>query len=94
MPSAVNAISLMRNIALANNASDNMMSIANARQGMLVSPMMFNPSFGSLKAISQLETQQELSMIQNSLQYKMALAMSEQLKKQQKEEAKKFSYFV
>ena len=94
MPSIINSISLMRNSILANNASYNMMLIANSRQGMLSSLNSNNLSFGSLKALHALDTQQELNMLQNSLQYKMAMAILEQEKKQQKAEAKKFSYFM
>ena len=91
MVSAVNSISMGYYTMMANNSAYNMMAAANARTNMISSPMMNNISFGSLAAM---DTQYELDMITNSLQYKMAKAMLEQLKKQQKEDAKRFSIFA
>ena len=91
MVSAINAISTGYYTSLANNAAYNMMSASLARTNLISSPMMYNVSFGSLAA---LDTQYELDMITNSLQYKMARAMLEQLRKQQKEDAERFSIFA
>ena len=91
MISAVNSISMGYYTMMANNSAYNMMAAANARTNMISSPMMNNISFGSLAAM---DTQYELDMITYSLQYKMAKAMLEQLRKQQKEDAKKFSIFA
>lgn len=91
MVSAVNAISTWYYTSLANNAAYNMLSASNARTNLISSPMMYNVSFGALAA---LDTQYELDMITNSLQYKMARAMLEQLRKQHKEDAERFSIFA
>lgn len=91
MVSAVNSISMGYYTMMANNSAYNMMAAANARTNMISSPMMNNISFGSLAAM---DTQYELDMITSSLQYKMAKAMLEQLKKQQKEDVKRFSIFA
>lgn len=90
--SAIQAISVMHYTSLANSAAYNMMSASNARMSMISS--ISNPSFGSLEAISAMDTRLELDMITNSLQYKMAKAMMEQIKKQQKEDSERFSLFA
>ena len=84
----------MYHTALAHNSAMNMMNLAHSRMRLLSSPMICNPSFGSLKMLSALDTQYELDMITNSLQYKLAQAILEQTKKQQKEDAKKFNTFA
>ena len=89
MVSAINAISLGYYTALANSSAYNMMSVMNSRRSLLSSPMTNNVSFGSLQTLSALDTQYELEMITNSLQYKMAQAMIKQLKRQQKESINK-----
>ena len=91
MLSAISAVSTAYYTSLANNAAYNMLTASNARTNLISSPMMYNVGFGSLAA---LDTQYELDMITNSLQYKMARAMLEQLRKQQKEDAEKFSLFA
>ena len=91
MVSAVNSISMGYYTMMANSSAYNMMAAANARSNMISSPIMSNISFGSLAAM---DTQYELDMITSSLQYKMAKAMLEQLKKQQKEDVKRFSIFA
>ena len=78
---------------MANNASYSMMKINNARMNLL------NETAGgigacSLEQLCALDTQLELDAITNSLQYQMAKAMAEQLKKQQSEDAKRFSTFA
>ena len=89
--SAIQAISAMHYTSLANSAAYNMMSASNARMSMISS--MGNPSFGSLEAISAMDTRLELDMITNSLQYKMAKAMMEQIKKQEVKKKKLYLIF-
>lgn len=91
--SLMNIMSIGYYTGLANNASYAMMSSNNSRMG-LISSMGANPSFGSLETLNALDTQYELNAITNSLQYKFAKAMLEQLKKQQKEDMKKFTLFA
>lgn len=62
-----------------------MLSVNNARMGLISNP--YHPSFGSLDALAAMDTQLELESITCSLQYQIAKAMLEQLKKQQKDEA-------
>lgn len=90
--SAIQAISAMHYTTLANNSAFNMISANNARMGLLSSA--HNLSFGSLESLHAMDTQLELDMITNSLQYKMAKAMLAQIKKQQKEDAERFSIFA
>ena len=92
MVSAISALSAMQYTMMANNSAYNMMSLSNARRGLLSNAG--NISFGSLGALAAMDTQYELDMITNSLQYKMSKAMLEQIKKQQKEDAKRFSIFA
>jgi len=92
MVSAISAMSAMHYTMMANSSVYNIMSLNNARMGLLSNAG--NVSFGSLGALSEMDTQYELAMITNSLQYKMAKAMLEQVKKQQKEDAKRFSLFA
>ena len=92
MVSAISAMSAMRYTMMANNSAYNMMSLNSARMGLLSN--VGNVSFGSLGALAAMDTQYEMDMITNSLQYKMSKAMLEQIKKQQKEDAKRFSVFA
>lgn len=92
--SAINAISMANYTIMANNAAFNMMQASNARMGMLSSMNGYNVSFGSLESLHAMDTQLELEMLTNSLQYKMSKAMLEQLKKMEKEDAKRFSIFA
>lgn len=92
MVSAINAISMGYYTTLANYSAFNMMSAYNSRMNMLSS--VGNVSFGSLSSLAAMDTQLELDMITNSLQYKMSKAMLEQLKKQQEEDSKRFSVFA
>ena len=91
--SAIQTMSAMYYTALANRASYNMIASNNARLG-LISSLGANPSFGSLESLCAMDTQYEMDSITNSLQYEMAKAMLEQIKKQQKEDAKRFSIFA
>ena len=91
--SLINTISLLHYTAMANNAAYSMMRINNTRMNLL------NDTAGgignvSLERLAELDNQLELGMITNSLQYRIAKAMAEQLKKQQKEDAKSFSTFA
>ena len=94
--SAILAMSAMQCINAKNNALMNMMNINNARMGMLANPgdTTGGIGFGSLESLCAMDTQMEMDYLTNSLQYQMAKAMLEQIKKQQKEDAKKFSVFA
>jgi len=92
--SAILAMSAMQYINAKNNALMNMMNINNARMGMLANPGDTTGGFGSLESLCAMDTQMEMDYLTNSLQYQMAKAMLEQIKKQQKEDAKKFSIFA
>lgn len=94
MVSAINAISTGFYTNMAYSSAMNMMNMANSRMSLLSSPMMYNPSFGSLETLAALDTQYELNMVTNSLQYKMAKAMLEQLKKQRQEDSRRFSLYA
>ncbi len=79
-----------------NNAALNMMKINNARMSMLCCPL--SDTTGGIgcspEALSAIDTQMEIDALTNSLQYQYAKAVLEQIKKQQKEDAKKFSTFA
>ena len=92
----VNTLSIAHYTRMANNAAYSMMNINNSRMNM-ISSMSSNMDFSnsmSLEDISALDTHLELEAISSSLQYKMAKAMLEQLKKQQKDDVKSFSTFA
>ena len=93
--SVIQAIALMQNTIAMNNAMYSMISAGNARMG-LISGMTggYNPSFGSLEALSALDTQYELDMISNSIRYKMAKAMQENLKKLMKEDSYSLNFLA
>lgn len=88
--SVIQAFTAARSIVTANNAMYNWMSASNARMGLL-SSIGHNPSFGSLRALSDADTRLELDMLTSSLQYKMAKAMLENAKKMQKEDSERFN---
>ena len=92
--SAIQAISAMQAIAMRNSASLGMMQAHNAQLGLISGMSGNNISFGSLEGLCAIDTQMELSLITNSLQYKMAKAMLEQIEKQQKEDSKRFNVFA
>ena len=94
--SAILAISALKCINSKNNALYNMMNINNARMGMLTQPgdTTGGIGFGSLEALCALDTQMETDYFTNSIQYMMAKAMLEQIKKQQKEETERLSIFA
>ena len=94
MVSAINAISTGYYTAMANNSAMNMFNMANSRSSLISSLGSGGVSFGSLAQLSALDTQYELDMLTNSLQYKMAKAMLEELKKQRKENSKRFDIFA
>ena len=90
--SAIQAISAAYYTSLANNSAYSMFAANNARMSMLNSLGSMNCV--PLGALCAMDTNFELEMISNSLQYKMAKAMLEQIKKQQKEDAERFSLFA
>ena len=90
--SAIQAISAMYYTSLANCSAYNMMSTNNTRMGFLNNSTAL--SFGSLGALAETDTQLELNMITNSLEYQMAKTMLKNIKQQQKEDAKNFSAFA
>ena len=91
--SAILALSMANYTTMKNNAIYGMISNNNARMGLMSSPMN-NISFGSLGALSAMDTQMELDAMNCSIQYQMAKAMLESLKNLQKEETKKFNVFA
>ena len=90
------AFSAMHYINMQNNAALNMMRISSARMNMLCDPGDTTGGIGcnSLDAMCAMDTQMELDSLTNSIQYQFAKAMLEQIKKQQKEDAKRFSIFA
>lgn len=94
--SAILALSAIQCINAKNNALYNMMNINNARMGMIAQPYNITGGigFGSLEALSALDTKMEMDYFTNSVQYMMAKAMLEQIKKLQKEESERFSTFA
>lgn len=93
--SLINAISIAHYTTLMNNAAYSVMQNNNARMGLISSVGCPGGDCGtSLESLAALDTQLELDALTNSLQYQMAKAMLEQLKKQQKEDAKRFSTFA
>jgi len=94
--SAILALSAAHYTYMKNNALMNMMNINNARMGMLCNPL--NETAGGIgcspEALCAMDTQMELDALTNSLQYMYAKAVLEQIKKQQKEDAKQFSLFA
>lgn len=96
--SLINAISIAHYTRMANDAAYSMMKINNARMNM-ISSMGYGMDYGfgrmgSLEGLAAMDTQMELDALTSSLQYKFAKAMLEQLKQQQKEDAKSFSTFA
>lgn len=92
--SAINAISMAQYTVMANNSAYNWMNSANARMNMLSGMNPYNVNFGSLEALHNADTQLELGMITNGLNYKMSKAMLEQLEEMQKEDNKRFDVFA
>ena len=93
--SAILAMSAMHYINAKNNAIMNMMNINNARMGLMCTPGDTTGGIGcSPEALCAMDTQMEIDMLTNSLQYQYAKAVLEQIKKQQKEDAKQFSIFA
>ena len=91
--SLINAISIAHYTTLANNASYSMMKLNNNRMNM-ISNMSAGFGLYSPETLSAMDTEFEINSLTYSLQYKFAKAMLEQLKKQQKEDAEKFSTFA
>lgn len=96
--SLIHAMSIAHYTRMANNAAYSMMKINNTRMGMLSSlgsgMDYYGFGSGSLGNLAALDTQFELDALTLSMQYKMAKAMLEQLKKQQKEDIKSFNTFA
>ena len=92
----VNALSIAHYTRMANDAAYSMMKINNSRMNMISSMGRgMDYSFSSPEELVAIDTELELNAITSSLQYKMAKAMLEQLKKQQKEDIKNsFSTFA
>ena len=91
--SAILALSAMRYIGMKNNAVMNMMNINNSRMSMLSNPS-FQGGGCSLETLSAMDTQMEMDSFTYGVQYQMAKAMLEQIKKLQKEETKMFDLFA
>ena len=93
--SAILALSAIQYLNMKNNAAMNMMNISNSRMNMLSSLGDTTGGIGcSPEALCAMDTQMEIDSLVNSLQYQYAKAMLEQIKKQQKEDAKRFSLFA
>ena len=94
--SAILAMSAMQYITMRNNAVMNMININNARMNLLCNPG--GDTTGgigcSAEGLCAMDTQMEIDALTNSLQYQYAKAMLEQIRLQQKEDAKKFSIFA
>ena len=91
--SAILALSAMRYTNMKNNAIMNMMNINNSRMSMLSNPS-FMGGTNSLGALCAMDTQMEMDSLTYGVQYQMAKAMLEQIKKLQKEELKNFDMFA
>ena len=93
--SAILGISAMQYITMKNNAVMNMININNARMNLMCCPGDTTGGVGySPETLCAMDTQMEIDALTNSLQYQYANAMLEQIKKQQKEDAKQFSLFA
>ena len=94
--SAILALSAMHYINLKNNAMMNIINLNNARMGLMCCPG--GDTTGGIgcspEALCAMDTQMEIDTLTNSLQYQYAKAVLEQIKKQQKEDAKQFSIFA
>ena len=92
----VNALSIAHYTNMANNSAYSMIKLNNSRMNMISSMGSgIGYGFGSLDEIAALDTQLEMVAMTLSLQYKMAKAMLEQLKKKQKEDIQNsFSTFA
>ena len=89
----IQAISAAYYTGMRNYAALSWMNANNTRMG-LAANVGNNVNFGSLDGLAAMDTQLELQAITSSLEYKMANAMLEQIKKQQKEDSKGFSTFA
>lgn len=89
----IQAISSAYYTSMRNYAALSLMSANNTRLGLLNNAGN-NINFGSLYGLAAMDTQLEMEGITAGLQYKIASAMLEQLKKEQKEESKHFNAFA
>ena len=90
MSMLIQAISSAYYTGMRNYAALSWMNANNTRLGLLGN----NINFGSLSGLAAMDTQLEIDAITAGLEYKMATAMLEQIKKQQKEDAKRFNAFA
>lgn len=88
----IQALSAAYYTGIRNYAALSWMNANNMRMGLAANAGNLN--FGSLEGLAAMDTQLELQAITSSLEYKMAQATLEQIKKQQKEEAKSFNTFA
>ena len=86
----IQAISSAYYTNMRNYAALSWMNVNSTRLGLLEN----NINFGSLSGLAALDTQLELDGITASLEYKIANALLEQIKKQQRVEAKQFNTFA
>ena len=94
--SLIHAMSIAHYTRLANSAAYSLMKLNNTRMSM-ISSMGSGMGYGynTFDSIAAFDNELELNALTLSMQYKMAKAMLEQLKKQQKEDdAKSFSTFA
>ena len=85
----VNAFSIAHYTRMANDSAYSMMKINNARMNMISSLNSgMDYGMGSLESLAAIDNQLEMDALSSSLQYRIANAMLEQLKKQQKEDIK------
>ena len=94
--SAILSLSAIHYINMKNNAALNMMKINNARMNMLSQCCETTGGIGNcpVDSLCAFDTQMEMDSLTNSIQYQYAKAMLEQIKKQQKDDAKRFSTFA
>lgn len=90
--SAILALSAMHYLNMRNNSALAIMNNNNARLNSIA--FMGGESAGSLGMLAQMDTNYELAAIVNSLQYKTASKMLEQIKKLQKEDAKNINFLA
>ena len=94
--SAILSLAAAHYTRMQNNAALNMINMNNARMNLIggLNDTTGGIGFGSLEGLCAADTEMELSALTSSIQYAMAKAMLEQIKKQQKEDAKRFSIFA
>ena len=79
-------------IRMRHDAAWGMMSINNARMGMIRN---MNPSFGmNMKALNAMDTRMAIDYQKNGLMYQIACAQEDALRRQQQEENKRLNTFA